>query len=67
VGAVLLIVGFGTRWAALAIAFNLAIAVGLEISKHSAAVELPSVYLIAVAAIGIAGAGGYTQDSTRRR
>jgi putative oxidoreductase len=67
VGAVLLIVGFGTRWAALAIAFNLAIAVGLEISKHSAAVELPSVYLIAVAAIGIAGAGGYSLDATRRR
>src|SRR5215831_2150590 len=48
VGAVLLIVGLGTRWAALVIGFNLAVAVGLELSKHSASYELPSVYLIAV-------------------
>ena len=67
VGAVLLIVGLGTRWAALAIGLNLAVAVGLELSKHSAAVELPSVYLIAIVAIGIAGAGGYSLDASRRR
>ena len=67
VGAVLLIVGLGTRWAALAIGINLAVAVGLELSKHSAAVELPSVYLIAVVAIAIAGAGGYSLDARRRR
>jgi putative oxidoreductase len=67
VGAALLIIGLGTRWAALAIGLNLAVAVGLELSKHSAAVELPSVYLIAIVAIGIAGAGGYSLDATRRR
>ena len=66
VGAVLLIIGLGTRWAALAIGLNLAVAVGLELSKHSAAVELPSVYLIAIVAIGIAGAGGYSLDASRR-
>ena len=67
VGAALLIIGLGTRWAALAIGLNLAVAVGLKLSKHSAAVELPSVYLIAIVAIGIAGAGGYSLDATRRR
>jgi putative oxidoreductase len=67
VGAILLILGFGTRWVALLICVNLAVAVGLEVSKHSASYELPSVYLIAVAAIGIAGAGGYSLDARRRR
>ena len=45
------------------IGINLAVAVGLELSKHSAAIELPAVYLIAVTAIGIAGAGGYSLDA----
>ena len=66
-GAVLLIVGLGTRWAALAVGFNLAVAVGLELSKHSSAVELPGVYLIAVAAIGIAGAGKFSLDARRAK
>ena len=35
VGAVLLILGLGTRWATLAIGINLGVAVGLELSKHS--------------------------------
>ena len=35
----------------------------LELSKHSAAIELPAVYLIAVTAIGIAGAGSYSLDA----
>jgi putative oxidoreductase len=63
VGALLLIAGLGTRWAALVVGTNLAVAVGLELSKHSAAIELPAVYLIAVAAVGIAGAGCYSLDA----
>jgi putative oxidoreductase len=65
-GAALLIAGLGTRWAALVVGFNLAVAVGLELSKHSAAIELPAVYLIAVTAIGIAGAGCYSLDARLR-
>jgi len=65
VGALLLIAGFATRWAALAVGLNMAVAVGLEMSKHSAAVELPGVYLIAVAAIGMAGGGAYSLDARR--
>jgi putative oxidoreductase len=64
-GAALLIVGLGTRWAALAVGFNLAVAVGLELSKHSSSVELPGVYLIVIATIGIAGAGSYSLDARR--
>lgn len=69
VGALLLIVGLGTRWATLAIGFNLAVAVGLELSKHSSSFELPAVYLLGIAAIGVAGAGQYSLDarSTPRR
>jgi putative oxidoreductase len=67
VGAVLLIVGLGTRWATLAIGINLAVAVALELTKHSSAVELPGVYLIAVAAIGVAGAGSCSLDARRSR
>lgn len=66
VGALLLIAGFGTRWAALVVGLNMAVAVGLELSKHSSAVELPGVYLIAVVAIGTAGGGTYSLDARRR-
>ncbi len=63
-----MIIGLGTRWAALAIGFNLAVAVGLELSKHSAAVELPSVYLTGQSSLsGLVGAGGYSLDAHRRR
>ena len=65
VGAVMLIVGLGTRWATLAIGFNLAVAVWLELSKHSSSFELPAVYLIGIAAIGVAGAGSYSLDARR--
>ena len=64
-GAILLIAGLGTRWAALVVGFNLAVAVGLELSKHSSAVELPAVYLIAIVTIGIAGPGSYSLDARR--
>ena len=64
VGAVLLIVGWGTRWATLAIGINLAVAVGLELSKHTP-YELPAVYLIGIAAVGVAGAGAYSLDARR--
>lgn len=67
VGAVLLILGLGTRWAAAVIGINLAVAVGLELSKHSAAIELPTVYLIAIVTIGIAGAGKYSLDNRRAK
>lgn len=67
VGAVLLILGLGTRWAAAVIGFNLAVAVGLELSKHSAAIELPTVYLIAIVTLGIAGAGKYSLDNRRAK
>jgi putative oxidoreductase len=66
-GAILLIAGWGTRWAALVVGFNLAAAAGLELSKHSATVELPAVYLIAILTIGIAGAGRYSLDARRRK
>jgi hypothetical protein len=39
--------------------------VGLELSKHSSSVELPGVYLIVIATIGIAGAGSYSLDARR--
>ena len=64
VGAVLLILGLGTRWATLAIGINLGVAVGLELSKHTP-FELPAVYLIGIAAIGVAGAGQYSLDARR--
>ena len=66
VGALLLIVGWRTSWAALAIGINLAVAVGLELSKHTP-YELPAVYLIGIAAIGVAGAGSYSLDARRSR
>ena len=65
IGAVFLIVGFGTRLAALVVGFNMAVAVALELSKHSASVELPAVYLVAIATIALAGAGAYSLDARR--
>ena len=64
-GALLLIAGLGTRWVALLLAFNLAVATGFEISKGGAGAELPGVYLVALIALAIAGGGKYSLDARR--
>src|SRR5436305_4295776 len=53
-GSVLLILGLGTRWAALLVGINMAVATYLQVSKGGGTVELPAMYLIAIIAIGIA-------------
>jgi putative oxidoreductase len=66
-GAALLIVGLGTRWAALMVAFNMAVAVGLQFSKGSSAMELPGVYLVSLVALALAGAGKFSLDARRAK
>ena len=66
-GAILLIVGLGTRWVALLLAINMAVAVGFELSKGGGGAELPGVYLVALVALAIGGGGDYSLDARRRR
>jgi putative oxidoreductase len=66
-GAALLVAGLGTRWAALVVAFNMAVAVGLQFSKGSNSMELPGVYLVALLALALAGAGKFSLDARRRK
>lgn len=65
-GAILLIVGLGTRWAAGLLAFNMAVAVGFELSKGGGGAELPGVYLVALLALAIGGGGRYSLDGRRK-
>lgn len=64
-GAVMLIAGWRTRWAALILGFNMAVALRFQLPKGGTSIELPAVYLIAIAAIGLAGAGSYSLDARR--
>jgi putative oxidoreductase len=66
IGAVLLVLGLFTRWAALVVAINMAVAVWLKVSQGGSEAELPALYLIAVLAILMAGPGGYSLDARRR-
>src|SRR5262249_11222268 len=44
IGSVLLILGLFTRWAAAAIAINMAVAVWLKVSQGGSEAELPAIY-----------------------
>lgn len=65
IGSILLVLGLGTRWAALVVGFNMAVATYLQLSKGGGTVELPAMYLIGIVAIAIAGAGAYSLDARR--
>jgi putative oxidoreductase len=66
-GAVLLICGLWTRWAAAVIAINMAVALWLKVSQGGSEAELPGVYLVIMIAIGLTGAGAFSLDAARRR
>ena len=67
IGAIMLLVGCKTRWVALLLAFNLAVAVGFELSKGGGGAELPGVYLIPLVALALGGAGRYSLDERKRK
>ena len=62
---ILLILGFGTRWAALLLAINMAVATGFELNKGGGGAELPGVYLVALIALALGGSGKYALDARR--
>lgn len=64
----MILAGFYTRWAALALIINMGVATGFELSKSGTA-ELPAMYLIGNIALAIAGSGCYSLDEwlARRR
>jgi uncharacterized membrane protein YphA (DoxX/SURF4 family) len=64
IGALLIIPGFLTRFAAFAVVFNFAVAVYSESSKGDP-FELPGLYLLCAVTILIAGAGRLSIDGRR--
>jgi putative oxidoreductase len=64
---ILLILGFGTRWAALLLAVNMAVATGFELNKGGGGAELPGVYLVTLIALAIGGSGRFSLDGRRRK
>ncbi len=62
---IMLILGFGTRWAALLLAINMAVATGFELNKGGGGAELPGVYLVTLIALAIGGSGTYSLDARR--
>jgi putative oxidoreductase len=62
---ILLILGIGTRWAALLLAVNMAVATGFELNKGGGGAELPGVYLVALIALALGGSGTYSLDARR--
>jgi putative oxidoreductase len=65
VGAVLVAVGWLTRWAALTIAIDMAVALFNEGSKGDP-IELPALYLLGALTVVIAGPGRYAIDRWQR-
>ncbi|MEO8369375.1 MAG: DoxX family protein [Candidatus Solibacter sp.] len=65
IGSILLILGLGTRWVALLLAINMAVATGFELNKGGGGAELPGVYLAALIALAIGGSGKYSLDARR--
>jgi putative oxidoreductase len=65
IGALMIIAGVYTRWAAAILAINVGVATWFEVSKGGAGAELPGVYLAALVAIGILGPGRYSVDGRR--
>ncbi len=66
IGAILLILGLYTRWAAAILTINMGVATWFELSKGGAGAELPGLYLIAMLTILIGGPGAYSLDGRRR-
>jgi putative oxidoreductase len=67
-GSILLLLGLGTRWVALLMAINMAVATGFELSKGAAGgPELPAVYLVVLIALAIGGSGPYSLDARRKK
>ena len=64
---ILLILGLGTRWAALVLAINMVVATSVNLSKGGGAAELPGMYLVALIALALGGAGKYSLDGRGRR
>jgi uncharacterized membrane protein YphA (DoxX/SURF4 family) len=63
-GALFVGLGFLTRWASATIAVNMAVAVYFE-TLGGDSPELPAIYLLGAAVIGVAGAGAYSVDTVR--
>ena len=66
IGSILLILGIGTRWVAALLAINMMVATGFELNKGGGGAELPGIYLVALIALAIGGAGKYSLDARRR-
>jgi len=65
-GALLLLAGIQTRWVALLMAINMAVATGFEIGKGpSGGPELAAMYLIPLLALAVGGAGRFSLDARR--
>jgi len=67
IGAVLLILGLYTRWAAAILAINMAVATYFELSKGGGGAELPGIYLIAILTVVLGGPGRFSLDARPRR
>jgi len=65
-GALLLLAGIQTRWVALLMAVNMAVATAFEIGKGpSGGPELAAMYLIPLLALALGGAGRFSLDARR--
>ena len=65
-GALLLLAGIQTRWVALLMAINMAVATSFEIGKGpNGGPELAAMYLIPLVALAVGGAGRFSLDARR--
>jgi putative oxidoreductase len=64
IGALLVGLGFLTRWAALVIAINMTVAVYFETTGGDP-FELPALYLLGAVVLVVTGAGAYSLDAVR--